>query len=154
MSSGPSRADSSLCVLVFLDRDGTINVERHHAWLPRSEGYVPVAARSSRQGIRLLNQLGCPVVVISNQPVVARGGCSLETLDTINQRMVELLARVGATLDAIYICPHSPGRWRLRFCRKPETGLLEKGRRTTFGAANLPAPSSVGEVNAPTRKAG
>jgi histidinol-phosphate phosphatase family protein len=110
-------------MMVFLDRDGTINVERHHLASVEGMQLLPGAAA----GIRLLNQLGCPVVVISNQPVVARGGCSLEMLDTINRRMVELLASEGASLDAIYTCPHSPEDGCA--CRKPKTGLIEKGRR-------------------------
>jgi D-glycero-D-manno-heptose 1,7-bisphosphate phosphatase len=110
-------------MMVFLDRDGTINVERHHLASVEGMELLPGAA----DGIRLLNQLGCPVVVISNQPVVARGGCSPETLDAINRRMVELLASEGAALDAIYACPHSPEDGCT--CRKPKTGLIEKGRR-------------------------
>jgi D-glycero-D-manno-heptose 1,7-bisphosphate phosphatase len=109
--------------MVFLDRDGTINVERHHLASVEGMELLPGAA----DGIRLLNQIGCLVVVISNQPVVARGGCSLETLEAINRRMVELLASEGASLDAIYVCPHSPEDGCT--CRKPKTGLIERGRR-------------------------
>ena len=127
MTSGPRLTDSRLRVIVFLDRDGTINVERHHLASVDGMQLLPRAA----DGIRLLNELCCRVVVVSNQPVVARGGCSLETLDAINQRMVELLAREGAALDAIYVCPHSPEEGCT--CRKPKTGLIEKGR-LTFGA--------------------
>jgi D-glycero-D-manno-heptose 1,7-bisphosphate phosphatase len=114
-------------VIVFLDRDGTINVERHH--LASVEGMELLPGAS--EGIRMLNRIGCPVVVISNQTVVGRGECSLETLEAINRRMVELLANEGAALDGIYVCPHVPEDGCT--CRKPKTGLIEDAVRA-FGA--------------------
>jgi D-glycero-D-manno-heptose 1,7-bisphosphate phosphatase len=109
--------------IVFLDRDGTINVERHYLASVSGMQLLPGAA----QGIRMLNESGLAVVVISNQPVVARGGCSLETLDAINRRMVELLAADGAALDGIYTCPHRPEDGCV--CRKPKIGLIEQAWR-------------------------
>jgi histidinol-phosphate phosphatase family protein len=110
-------------VLVFLDRDGTINIERHHLTSVEGMELLPGAA----EGIRMLNRVGVPVVVISNQPAVGRGECLPETLGAINRRMVELLAANGAALDGIYICPHLPEDNCA--CRKPKTGLIEDAAR-------------------------
>ncbi len=110
-------------MLVFLDRDGTINVERHHLTSVEGMQLLPGAA----EGIRMLNRLGVPVVVISNQPTIGRGECLPETLGAINRRMVELLAADGAALDGIYICPHRPEDDCA--CRKPKTGLLKDAAR-------------------------
>ena len=78
------------------------------------------------EAIRLLNKLGCPVVIVSNQTVVGRGDCSRETLHAINRRMLELLAGEGAVVDEIYYCPHLPDEGCA--CRKPGTGLLRPPR--------------------------
>lgn len=109
-------------VLVILDRDGTINVERNYLATVEGMQLLPGAAA----GIRILKQLGLPVVVISNQPVVARGECSFETLHAIHRRMVGLLVAEDAAVDAIYYCPHSPDDRCA--CRKPNTALLESAR--------------------------
>lgn len=108
--------------IVILDRDGTINIERNYLASVEGMELLPGAA----EGIRMLNRAGLPVVVASNQPVIARGECSPETLQAIHTRMVELLAEEGATVDIIYYCPHAPDDHC--DCRKPRTGLLEKAR--------------------------
>jgi D,D-heptose 1,7-bisphosphate phosphatase len=116
---------------VFLDRDGTLNVERgflsNHEDLKLIEG-VPDALRNLRiAGFRL--------VVLSNQPVIARGEADEEDVAAINQRLEWELGKNGAYLDAIYFCPHHPDngfageRKELKIacdCRKPGTGLLER----------------------------
>jgi len=126
-------------VIVFLDRDGTINVERHHLASVEGMELLPGAA----EGIRMLNQLGCPVVIVSNQTVVGRGDCSLETLAAINQRMIDLLANEGATVDGIYSCPHLPGD--ACACRKPKTGLIEEAKRVFGNAGGLRRRFLVGD---------
>lgn len=110
--------------IVFLDRDGTVNVEQNYLSTVEGMELLPGAA----EGIRMLNRLGCPVVIVSNQTVVGRGDCSLETLGAIDRRMTELLANEGAAVDGIYYCPHLPGD--ACTCRKPKIGLLETAART------------------------
>lgn len=109
--------------IVFLDRDGTINVEQDYLASVEGMRLLPGAA----EGIRMLNKLRCRVVIVSNQTVVGRGDCSLETLGAINRRMVELLADQDAAVDGIYYCPHLPDEGCA--CRKPKTELLENAAR-------------------------
>ncbi|MCX8118354.1 MAG: D-glycero-beta-D-manno-heptose 1,7-bisphosphate 7-phosphatase [Desulfobacterota bacterium] len=112
---------------VFLDRDGTINEE---------VGYLNQVSRfrllpRSAEAIRLLNQAGIKVVVITNQSGVARGYFPESLVHQVHERMVDELKEQGAHVDGIYYCPHHPEigeppyRQRCR-CRKPETGLVEE----------------------------
>lgn len=112
---------------VFLDRDGTINEEM---------GYINHIERfhllpQSAQAIRLLNQYGWKVVVITNQSGVARGYFPESLIHQVHQKMKDHLREEGAYLDAIYYCPHHPDvgfppyRQKCQ-CRKPATGLIEQ----------------------------
>lgn len=112
---------------VFLDRDGVINEEDGIIQKPSQLRLVPGAGRA----IRRLNEKGILVIVVTNQPVVARGWATEAEVDLIHQRLRDMLAEGGAHLDAIYFCPHHenadlPGyRVRCR-CRKPRAGMLEQ----------------------------
>ena len=114
---------------VFLDRDGTLN--RYAGFITRPEQLelLPGAA----EGVRAINRSGYLAIVVTNQPVIARGECSFETLQEIHDKLETELGREGAFLDAIYLCPHHPDRGfegeRPEFkidcdCRKPKPGLL------------------------------
>ena len=114
---------------IFLDRDGTINI--YKGFLTKAEDFelIPGAA----EAIKLINRSGYLTVVVSNQPVIARGDCSFEELQTIHNRMETLLGQEGAFVDAIYYCPHHPDKGfegeRPEYkidcnCRKPKPGLL------------------------------
>lgn len=118
---------------VFLDRDGVINQEV--GFLRRREDFtlLPGAA----EAIRRCNQSGLLCVVVTNQPVIARGECTEEELATIHAWMDTLLGKEGAYLDRLYHCPHHPDagyageRPELKIactCRKPEIGMLEQAR--------------------------
>jgi D-glycero-D-manno-heptose 1,7-bisphosphate phosphatase len=106
--------------LVMLDRDGTINVERNYLSAPEQVELLPRAAA----GIRLLRQLGLPTVVVTNQSGLARGYFDLVALQNIHARLSEQLAEQGATLDAIYYCPHLPEEQCE--CRKPAPALAQQ----------------------------
>ncbi len=117
--------------VVFLDRDGTINREANHLNHPDQLELIPGTA----EAIRRLNQSDYRTVVVTNQPVVARGECSFEGLKAIHARLETLLGRGGAYLDRIYFCPHHPHRGyegerpELKIeceCRKPATGMLDQ----------------------------
>lgn len=117
------------CPAVFLDRDGTINEEASYITRPEQLKLIPGAG----EAIRRLRDSGYRVVVVTNQPVVARGDCTEAELRRIHDCMEMQLSREGAFLDGIYACPHHPDkgfageRPELKFacdCRKPAAGLL------------------------------
>lgn len=119
---------------VFLDRDGTINREVTHLKSPDQIELLSGTAAA----IRRLNRNGTLAVVVTNQPVVARGDVSLEGLGRIHARLESQLGAEGAFLDGIYYCPHHPDKGfsgeipELKGhcnCRKPEPGLIDKACR-------------------------
>ena len=114
---------------IFLDRDGTINKMVGFVTKPEQFDLIPGAA----EAIRLINKSGYLAIVVTNQPVIARGDCTFEELQTIHDKMETELGKEGAFVDAIYVCPHHtdkgfPGE-RPEYkcncdCRKPKPGLL------------------------------
>lgn len=116
---------------VFLDRDGTIN--KYVGFLRNIDDFelLPGAA----EAIGRINASGYLAIVITNQPVIARGEVTTEQLEEIHNKMETLLGQQGAYLDAIYYCPHHPHKGyagevaALKIdctCRKPKPGLLLK----------------------------
>lgn len=119
---------------IFLDRDGTINIHKGYITDPKDMELIPGAA----EAISKFNSAGYLVIVVTNQPVIARGECSFETLAEIHNRMETLLGEKGAYVDAIYFCPHHPDggfageikELKIRCdCRKPAPGLLLKAQK-------------------------
>lgn len=107
---------------VFLDRDGTINVDTIHVSRADSVRLIPgVAAAIAR-----LNAANVPVIVVSNQSGIGRGLFTMELYDEVKRRIDELLAAEGAHLDAVYICPHSPEVQPACDCRKPGAMLYQQ----------------------------
>lgn len=115
---------------VFLDRDGTLN--RLHGHLARAEDLelIDGAARA----VRRLNEAEYRVVLVTNQPVLARGECDAAELARIHAKLETLLGQEGAWLDAIHFCPHHPHAGypgevpelkRECDCRKPATGMVD-----------------------------
>lgn len=126
-----ARSTRNLRPAVFLDRDGTLNHEVDHLRHPNQLKLFPDAAPS----VQRINQSGRLAVVVTNQPVVARGEVTFRDLDSIHARMDTLLGEGHAFLDGIYTCPHHPHRGyageiaELKFqcmCRKPRTGLIDQ----------------------------
>jgi D,D-heptose 1,7-bisphosphate phosphatase len=114
---------------IFMDRDGTINVEYGFLKDPERLELLPGTA----EAIRKINASPYLAVVITNQPVIARGECSFETLDKIHQRLERILGQEGAYLDGLLYCPHHPDAGfegeipDLKFacgCRKPAPGMI------------------------------
>lgn len=107
-------------VTVFLDRDGTLNVDVPYLSDPGRldlfPDVIPALARLNRQGVR--------VVLITNQSGIARGMVSPQALDTIHARLQQMLQSGGAWIDAIYYCPHHPDDGCV--CRKPHPGLVHR----------------------------
>ena len=98
---------------VVLDRDGTINVERHYLSHPDQVELIANAAL----GLAALNTLGLGLIVVTNQSGVGRGMFDVARLDAIHARLRDLLAAEGVRLDGIYYCPHLPDAGCR--CRKP-----------------------------------
>lgn len=115
--------------VIFLDRDGTIN--KHIGFLSDISDFELLPDVS--KAVRKINQSGYLAIVITNQPVIARGEVSVEQLQEIHNKMETLLGKDGAYLDAIYYCPHHPHKGyegeieSLKIecnCRKPKPGML------------------------------
>ena len=119
---------------VFLDRDGTINREVNHLSQHKQFELIPRVS----EAIKRLNGSTYRTIVITNQPVVARGNCSQPELKIIHNKMETLLGQRGAYLDRIYYCPHHPDKGfqgevtELKIncdCRKPEIGMIERASK-------------------------
>jgi len=109
-------------VAVFLDRDGTINVEMNYVNRVRDFKLLPGTAAA----IGELNRQGIRAIVASNQSGVARGFLTMRTLARITRKMKLLLEAQGAQLDAVYYCPYHPDDKAP--CRKPEVGMALEAR--------------------------
>jgi len=127
---------SALKRAVFVDRDGTINVERDYLYRIEDFEFIPGAP----EAIRLLNEAGFLVVVVTNQSGVARGYYTEEDVEILHRHIAAELAKAGARVDAWHYCPHHPagrGSYSLPCrCRKPLPGmLLEAARRHNIDLA-------------------
>jgi D-glycero-D-manno-heptose 1,7-bisphosphate phosphatase len=116
---------------IFLDRDGTIN--KYVGFLRNIEEFELIDGVAD--ALRIINSKGYLAIVITNQPVIARGEVSLEELDQIHRKMETLLGNDGVYIDAIYFCPHHPDKgyegerpeYKIECeCRKPKPGMLIK----------------------------
>ena len=114
---------------VFLDRDGTLNKPNGFITKPDDFELLPGAA----EAVRLINKSGYLAIVVTNQPVIARGECTFEELAVIHNKMETELGKAGAFIDALYFCPHHPDKGfageRAEYkcqckCRKPAIGML------------------------------
>lgn len=116
---------------IFLDRDGTIN--KYVGFLRNIDDFE--LENGVVEAIKLINKSGYLAIVVTNQPVIARGEVSLTELQDIHNKMETLLGLEGAYLDGIYFCPHHPHKGyegeRPEYkidcqCRKPKPGMLLK----------------------------
>ena len=105
---------------VFLDRDGTIAKDVPYCRRVEDFEILPRVP----EAVRLLNQNGYKVVVITNQSGIARGYFSEATLSLIHQKMVTTLEQAGGHIDAVYVCPHHPDEGC--DCRKPSPILVKR----------------------------
>ncbi|HLA37318.1 MAG TPA: HAD family hydrolase [Candidatus Brocadiales bacterium] len=115
---------------VFLDRDGTIIHGVPYLSSPEELVLLPNSARA----IRLFKEEGFTVVIATNQSGVARGYFTEQRLHEIHERLLDLLSQEGATIDAVYYCPHLPEGTVAEYsiecqCRKPKTGMLLRAAR-------------------------
>jgi D-glycero-D-manno-heptose 1,7-bisphosphate phosphatase len=108
---------------VLLDRDGTINEEVGYVLQPDELRLIPGAI----DGLRELRDLGLGLVVVTNQSPIGRGLLTEAGLRAIHERLHELLADGGVTLDGVEHCPHRPDQGCA--CRKPATDMVERAAR-------------------------
>ena len=108
---------------VFIDRDGTINRDVPYCSRPDDFELLPGVAH----GIKLLNEQGFKVVVVTNQSGIARGYFTEEMLAKIHDKMRYELAKYGSYIHDVYYCPHHPDD--NCECRKPATGLFMKAAK-------------------------
>ena len=112
--------------VIFLDRDGTLNVEVNY--LHRKEDLVLLPGVP--EALKAFKDQGYKLVVITNQAGVARGYYTEDDVRELHRYMNELLAEQGAEIDGFYYCPHHPehgiGQYKIQcHSRKPETGMFE-----------------------------
>jgi len=104
---------------VFIDRDGTINIDGPYLDDPDKFKMYPNVGK----GVKKLKDQGFKIIVITNQSGIARGYFTEEVLSKIHERMSMEFNEFGVELDGIYYCPHHPDN--ACGCRKPKTGLFE-----------------------------
>ena len=111
---------------IFLDRDGTLNVRPPKAcYIEKPEDFIwlPMA----REAVKLLNDNNYRIILVSNQPGLARGRLTEEVLSAIHQKMQDELEEIGAHIDQIYYCPHD---WDEGCdCRKPKPGMFYQAQK-------------------------
>ena len=115
---------------IFLDRDGTINEDIGYVSSPDRLIIYPYAA----EAVRLINEAGLKVIIVTNQSGIARQLYDEPMLAAIHQRLAQELARDGAHFDAVYYCPHHPRIGNATYrrecdCRKPGPGMLHQAAR-------------------------
>ena len=120
---------------VFIDRDGVVNKEVDNLIHMKDFELIDGVL----EAIELLNKSPFLAIIVTNQPAVAKGFCTIETINKINMKLETVLGDNGLKLEAIYFCPHHPEKgfkgenkeYKIECsCRKPKIGLLEKARKS------------------------
>jgi D-glycero-D-manno-heptose 1,7-bisphosphate phosphatase len=124
------RIDRGKRPAAFLDRDGVLNVDHGYAHKPDQLEWIAGAP----DAVRLLNEAGYYVFVITNQSGIARGYYEETAVHQFHGHMQAALQAQGAHIDAFYYCPHHPDGVIKKLavkcrCRKPEPGMLEQAAR-------------------------
>jgi D,D-heptose 1,7-bisphosphate phosphatase len=109
---------------IFLDRDGVIN--KDVGYLSNPDEFELL--EGSLEALKILNEKGYLLIVITNQAGIARGYYSKEVLENIHEKMKDLLKRENIVLDNIYYCPHHPDFTGSCNCRKPNPGMILKAQ--------------------------
>lgn len=112
---------------VFLDRDGTINVEKHYLYRIEDFTFLPGVL----DGLRLLQNAGYILIIVTNQSGIARGYYSEDDFSNLNKWMINELEENGIHITEVYYCPHLPDakidKYRkMCACRKPALGMFEQ----------------------------
>jgi D-glycero-D-manno-heptose 1,7-bisphosphate phosphatase len=128
----PGKSSKVAKPVVFLDRDGTLNVEA--GYIKNVEDLVLEAGAG--QAVRKLNQAGVSAILVTNQSGPARNYYPQAHVEALHRRLCKLLEKEQAFLDDIYYCPHLPAPdgvvpelSKACDCRKPQTGMVERAFR-------------------------
>ena len=112
---------------IFLDRDGTINVEKNYLYKIEEFEYLP----GVKEGLKILQKLGFILIIVTNQSGIARGYYTVQDYFKLTEWMIADLKKDGINIANCYYCPHHPESKIEQFkkdcnCRKPRLGLFEK----------------------------
>lgn len=112
---------------VFLDRDGTINLEKNYLYRIEDFEFLPGVV----DALKMLQQAGYLLVIITNQSGIGRGYYTEADFQKLNDWMVSTLRKQGVTIADVYFCPHLPDAQVAEYrkqcnCRKPKLGMFEK----------------------------
>jgi len=112
---------------VFLDRDGTLNVEKNYLYRFEDWEWIPGAI----DAIRRFNHAGFLVIVVTNQAGIARGMYGDSEVHKLHRQVDSVLAALDARIDAYYYCPHHPeyGDNLVCDCRKPAPGMILRAQK-------------------------
>lgn len=115
---------------IFLDRDGTINVEKNYLFEIEKFEFLPGVL----EGLKRLKDAGYLLIVLTNQSGIARGYYTEKQYKKLERWMLGQMKRAGAEIDGIYYCPHLPDAPLAKYrddcsCRKPKLGMFEQAIR-------------------------
>lgn len=115
---------------VFLDRDGTINVDRGYLWRVEDFEYLSGAV----EGMLLFQEMGFQLIIVTNQSGIARGFYTERELNLLNKWLIDDLKKKGICVQKIYYCPHHPNGIVKKYrkicdCRKPSTSLFWRAQK-------------------------
>lgn len=110
---------------IFLDRDGTVNIEKHYLYKIEDFEFIPGAV----DAMRVLQNAGYKLIIITNQSGIGRGYYTERDFEILNNWMLEELVKLGVRINKVYYCPHHPNAkiemYRKKCnCRKPALGLF------------------------------
>ncbi len=112
---------------IFLDRDGTINVEKHYLYKISDFEFLPNVV----DALRKLQRAGYLLIIVTNQSGIGRGYYTEDDFQKLNDWMVSTLKEQGVTIADVYYCPHLPDAQVLEYrkecnCRKPKLGMYKQ----------------------------
>lgn len=116
---------------VFLDRDGTINIDKDYLYQKEAFEFLPGVI----EALKLLQTAGYLLFIITNQSGIARGYYTEEQFQELNHWMIQCLEKENIVITDVYYCPHLPNAKIAQYrkdcsCRKPALGLFQKAINT------------------------
>ena len=106
---------------IFLDRDGTLNLDTHYAHKVEDMKILPGVV----DGLKIMKRYGYKLIVVTNQGGIGKGLYKEEDVHKFHDAMIRELERDGVKIDAFYFCPHHPSTSDCE-CRKPKTGMIDQ----------------------------